>query len=105
MTARRERPDDGGVVWHARANAFECLGCGEMLAFGDRRIWGNPERLAEVKELVVKDHEECWLYQDAEKARQARRYRKERKRRERLVTRAARALGETGRAGGGGVWA
>jgi len=27
---KRERPEDGGVQWHEKFNAFECLGCGEF---------------------------------------------------------------------------
>ncbi len=88
----RRRPEDGGVAWHARMNTFECLGCGDFETVRSRHVWTNPERLAQLKELVVLDHTECWQYADAEKAQQAGRYRKARKRRELLVARAGRAL-------------
>jgi hypothetical protein len=51
-------------------------------------VWTNPERLAELRELLVIDHTECWQYGDVEKAQQARKFRKDRKRRELLRGRA-----------------
>ena len=93
---KRERPEDGGMLWHARMNAFECLGCSEFETVRSRRIWTNPERLAQMRELFVLDHTECWQYADEEKARQARRYRKARKRRELVTARASRALDRVG---------
>jgi Na+-translocating ferredoxin:NAD+ oxidoreductase RnfC subunit len=82
----RARPEDGGVVWHERYNAFECLGCGECEAVGNRAR-RTPERLAELRELLVMDHGECWEFADARMAAEARRYRKEKKRRQLLGTR------------------
>ena len=81
---RRERPDDGGMVWHDRLNAFECLGCDgweEIRKASDR----TPDRLAELKELLIVEHTECWQYDDPRMAADARRYRKEKKRRENLA--------------------
>jgi hypothetical protein len=82
-TARRERPEDGGVVWHERFNAFECQGCGEFEEVRKRGL-RTPAKLAELKELLVADHTECWEFDDPRMARDARRYRKEGKRRELL---------------------
>lgn len=88
---KRERPEDGGVVWHERFNAFECLGC---LEFEEVRSAARrtPERLAVMRELLVADHTECWEFDDAKMARDARKYRSEKKRRELLKTRAGSAL-------------
>jgi hypothetical protein len=76
--ARRERPADGGVTWHERLHAFECAGCGE---FEEVRSAGQrtPARLAELKELLIVDHTECWEFDDPKMARDARRFRKKRK--------------------------
>lgn len=71
----RERPENGGIVWHARANTFECKGCGEFQP-QHRGTWMNPERLAMVRELVVLDHTECWEYDDPRMAKLARKFRK-----------------------------
>jgi hypothetical protein len=83
-TAKRERPEDGGMVWHERFNAFECLGC---LEFEEIRKRGDrtPARLAELHELLVIEHTECWQFDDPQMARDARKYRKEKKRRENLA--------------------
>lgn len=78
--ARRERPDGGGIVWHARVNVFECQGCSELIA-QRRQVWMDPEQLAMVRELLVLDHTECWEYDDPRMAKLARRFRKEVKRR------------------------
>lgn len=83
--ARRERPPDGGMVWHERIHAFECLGCGEYEEMRSRRRYEDAELVALMKEPLALDHAECWEYCDARMARQARRYRKERKRRELLA--------------------
>jgi hypothetical protein len=71
----RARPENGGIVWHARANALECEGCGELIAQG-RRVWMDPERLVIVRELVMLDHTECWEFDDPRMAKLARRFRK-----------------------------
>jgi hypothetical protein len=81
IAAKRERPVDGGIVWHERFNAFECLGCGEFEEIR-KRADRTPARLVELKELLVKDHTECWEYSDAQMARDARRYRSKKKQRE-----------------------
>jgi hypothetical protein len=70
----RQRPEDGGVEWHERWNAFECLGCGEF--FTVRRKDRDPEKLAELHELLIVDHTECWKFDDPKMARDARKYRK-----------------------------
>lgn len=89
--ALRDRPEDGGMIWHPRLNAFECLGCEEMLP--QRRLtWNSPERLAEAREMLVLDHTECWQFGDSRMAAQARKYRKNRKRRELLRGRAGGAF-------------
>jgi hypothetical protein len=92
LPGRRVRPEDGGIVWHEDLNAFECWGCGE---FEEIRKRGErtPERLAELRELLVIDHTECWEFDDPEMARNARRFRKEAKRRENLA-RCAQGLGD-----------
>ena len=88
---KRERPGDGGMIWHERFNAFECLGCNEYeeIRKSADRI---PDRLAELHELLVIEHTECWEFDDPRMARDARKYRKEKKRRENLRARAAGAL-------------
>lgn len=85
----RARPENGGIVWHARANAFECEGCGELIAQG-RRVWMDPERLVIVRELVVLDHTECWEFDDPRMAKLARRFRKGLKREKLLRARGVR---------------
>ena len=90
-TAKRERPDDGGVEWHEKWNAFECHGCTEFYEVrkrGDRM----PARLAEMRELLIIEHTECWEFDDPEMARNARKYRSEKKRRENLKARANNGL-------------
>lgn len=59
----RPRPEDGGVVWHDKLNALKCLGCGEFVEIHKRRDQ-CPDRLAELRELMVVDHTECWEYDD-----------------------------------------
>lgn len=81
---KRQRPEDGGIVWHERFNAFECLGCEEFEEVR-KRSDRTPGKLAELKEMLEADHAECWLFDDPEMARQARKYRKEKKRRENLA--------------------
>ena len=83
-TAKRERPEDGGIIWHEQYNAFECLGCGEFEEIR-KRADRTPGKLAELKELLIADHTECWEFDDPKMARDARRYRKEKKRRENLA--------------------
>ena len=90
--AARERPEDGGLTWHPWLNAFECLGCDERISVRSRRVWTNPERLLELREMLILDHTECWQFDDPRMAAQARRFRKERKRRELVKGRAVRAL-------------
>lgn len=80
----RTRPADGGMVWHERWNAFECMGCGEFTEI-HKRSEREPARLVELKELLEIDHTECWEFDDPEMARAARRYRKEAKRRANLA--------------------
>lgn len=81
---RRERPEDGGIVWHEALNAFECLGCTEWEEIrrrGDR----TPEKLAELRELLIADHTECWEFNDPRMARLQRRFRKDVKRQKNLA--------------------
>jgi hypothetical protein len=75
---RRERPEDGGIAWHEKLHAFECLGCGEFheVHSAARR---TPDRLAELREFLVVDHTECWEFADPQMARDARRFRKRKK--------------------------
>lgn len=89
--AKRMRPEDGGVRWRDDLHAFECYGCGgfEEVRSAARRV---PDVLAEIRELLVLDHTECWEFDDPKMARDARRHRKEKKRRELLKSRAGRAL-------------
>lgn len=95
MKARRERPEDGGVEWHERFHAFECYGCGEYTEIRDPSKRA-PDRLAELRELLVIDHTECWEFDDAKMAANARKHRSERKRRDNLKSRAGRALDRRG---------
>lgn len=86
---KRERPEDGGIVWRDRLNAFECLGCGEWEEIR-KRLDRTPERLALLRELLVTDHTECWEYDDPRMARLQRRFRKEAKRQKNLAARRTR---------------
>lgn len=74
-STKRERPADGGMVWHDRFNAFQCLGCGEFEHIGNPKK-RSPEALATRRQLEVIDHAECWKYDDPKMAADARRYRK-----------------------------
>lgn len=78
-------------MWHERYNAFECYGCGEFeeIRSAARR---TPDALAEIKEMLILDHTECWQFGDPKMAADARKYRSEKKRRELLKSRAAGAL-------------
>ena len=78
---KRERPEDGGVVWHERWNAFECLGCEEFEEIR-RHADRTPAKLAELREMLVADHAECWRFDDPKMARDARRYRSAKRRKE-----------------------
>jgi hypothetical protein len=82
--SKRERPEDGGMVWHEEFNAFGCLGCMEFEEI-HKRADRTPEKLAELKEMLIADHTECWEFDDPQMARDARKYRKEKKRRENLA--------------------
>ena len=62
-------------MWHARANTFECQGCGDLMA-QRRQVWANPEQLQIVRELLILDHTECWEFDDPRMARLQRRFRK-----------------------------
>lgn len=78
---------------HAELNAFECIGCREMIEVprlavvgtGHKRrverIAGQPENLLLWLEVHELDHSKCHLYGDAESARNARQFRKEQARR------------------------
>ena len=81
----RTRPENGGIVWHDRAHAFECLGCGEIVEMRRRAEYENPEHVATMRELLVVDHTECWEYADPRMARLQRRFRKEAKRQKNLA--------------------
>jgi hypothetical protein len=85
---KRERPEGGGIVWHEQFNAFECLGCTEFEEI-HKRADRTPEKLAELKEMLIADHTECWEFDDRQMARDARKYRKEKKRRENLAAQRA----------------
>lgn len=76
--AKRERPEGGGIVWHERYNAFECVGCSEFEEIRNR-AHRTPAKLAELRELLIADHTECWEFADVKMARDARRYRKRKK--------------------------
>jgi hypothetical protein len=81
---KRERPADGGIVWHEAWDAFECLGCMEFTEIR-KRADRTPDRIEEIKELLIVEHTECWEFDDPRMAADARRYRKEKKRRENLA--------------------
>ena len=72
-------------MWHPEMHAFECLGgCDdwfEVHKAADR----TPEPLAELKEMLIADHVECWEFDDPEMVRQARKYRKKKKLRENVA--------------------
>lgn len=83
-TPRRERPEGGGVTWFEELNAFECHGCGEFEEI-HKRSDRTPAKLAELKEMLVADHTECWEFDDPKMASDARRYRTKKKLRENLA--------------------
>ena len=80
---RRERPADGGMVWHDKLNAFECYGCDGFEEVHDRRR-RTPDSLALLRELLIVDHTECWQFNDPRMAADARKYRKRKKLRENM---------------------
>jgi hypothetical protein len=84
VATKRERPADGGIVWHEKFNAFECYGCDEFEEI-HRRADQTPEKLEELRELLVIEHTECWEFDDPRMAQQARRFRKEMKRQKNLA--------------------
>jgi hypothetical protein len=84
VKTKRVRPKDGGMVWREALNAFECYGCGEFEEIRDRRQ-RTPDKLAELLEMLIVEHTECWEFDDPEMARRARRYRSEKKRRVNLA--------------------
>ena len=63
MTARRgrRRPTGGGVVFRKAQCAFECLGCG-ALALVQSVVVRNPEAMTQMREALVRKHEDCWSY-------------------------------------------
>jgi hypothetical protein len=77
---KRERPEDGGIVWHKEWHAFECYGCGEFEEIRKSSA-RTPDRLAEMREFLIIDHTECWQFDDPKMAADARKYRSEKKRR------------------------
>jgi hypothetical protein len=81
---KRERPEDGGIDWHEELHAFFCWGCLEYEEIRNCHE-REPDKLAEIHELLIIDHTECWEFDDPEMAKQARQYRKEKKRRELLA--------------------
>ena len=87
----RERPPGGGVYWRDEVHVFECLGCMETIEV-PARIYRSPEALAEHREMLELDHENCWRYGSVELARNARRYRKDETRRK-LLAQAGRRMG------------
>jgi hypothetical protein len=76
-------------------NAFECRGCGDFEEVRSRAL-RTPAKLAELKELLVADHTECWEFDDPKMARDARRYRKHKKRLQNLAG-ASRTAGDLSR--------
>ena len=72
------------MVWREHLNAFECQGCDEFEEIRQRSL-RTPEKLAELREMLVADHTECWEFSDPRMARDARRYRKESKRKANLA--------------------
>lgn len=89
--AKRERPADGGMEWHEKFRAFECYGCGEFTEIRNPHD-REPDKLAELHELLIIEHTECWLFDDPKMAADARKFRSEKKRRENLKARASGAL-------------
>jgi len=82
---KRERPADGGMVWHHNLCAFECLGCLGFEEVHSRRIRDNPEELRRKLEFFIVDHTECWHFDDPRMAPQARKHRKRKKLNENLA--------------------
>jgi hypothetical protein len=92
VTAKRERPADGGMVWQNELNAFQCHGCEEFHEVHSRRRREDPEHMAMLREMLIVDHTECWKFNDSQMARNARKYRSEKTRRSNLASRAGHAL-------------
>jgi hypothetical protein len=82
----RDKPLDGAVYWHEKEHVLECMGCLSLIEVR-RVIYGNPELLATIRELLALDHEDCWRYASAEDARNARNHRKDRDRLKKLAPR------------------
>ena len=80
------RPLGGGVYWHEKDHALECMGCLVLIEVR-RSIYSDPELLATIRQLLELDHEDCWRYADAEAARHARNFRKDRERLKKLAPR------------------
>ena len=80
---RRERPADGGMPWHEKWNAFECYGCSEFEEIRNRAL-RTPAKLAELRELLIIEHTECWQFSDPQMAADARKFRKRKTLRENM---------------------
>ena len=75
------------MPYNDRLHFFECWGCDELIEVR-RKIYVDPEKLAEYRELLILDHTECWEFDDPRMAADARKFRKAQKRRELLKGRA-----------------
>ncbi len=83
-TAKTSEPSP--LYLHERYDAYECLGCGEMIeipryavikaGLQPVEIKGNPENLLCWRELVEIDHAPCIHFTDATMAQQAREHRR-----------------------------
>lgn len=82
----RERPLGGGFYYHEGEHHFDCQGCLAVIEVR-RLIYGSPELLASIKQLLEMDHADCWRYASAEDARNARSNRKDRDRLKKLSPR------------------
>ena len=82
-TAKMAEPSP--LYLHRRYDAYECLGCGEMIEIPGmavlkagqlpQRVNGNPENLLCWREMMELDHAPCVRFTDAAMAEQARMYR------------------------------
>lgn len=81
------KPAESPLYFHPRYDAYECLGCGEMLEVPkfarlkiDNKIQrvaikGDPLNLLLWREMQEIDHGECAQFQDVEKAKDHREHR------------------------------
>lgn len=84
-TSTAETAEQSPLYHHARYDAYECLGCQEMIEIPRRAVLeagrqaeavkGNPENMLRWVELMELDHKPCTQFSDSRMAEQAREHR------------------------------